>query len=77
MGDRATNRSRHGLGGAFAEKRTPAGLVRATNSSSQDSHTWRLPVNASGASVHHQWNSAPPSPQSRRFHSRMVEVTWP
>jgi hypothetical protein len=23
-----------------------------------------------GSSVHHQWNSPPPSPQSRRFHSR-------
>ena len=23
-----------------------------------------------GDSVHHQWNSSPPSPQSRRFHSR-------
>ena len=24
------------------------------------------------SSVHHQWNSSPPSPQSRRFHSRSV-----
>ena len=27
--------------------------------------------------MHHQWNSSPPSPQSRRFHSRTVDVTWP
>ena len=30
--------------------------------------------NARGSSVHHQWNSSPPSPQSRRFHSRSVYV---
>ena len=36
-----------------------------------------VPTKASSLSVHHQWNSAPPSPQSRRFHSRSVDVTWP
>ena len=40
-------------------------------------NTASRPTKASGASVHHQWNSWPPSPQSRRFHSRSVEVTWP
>ena len=34
-------------------------------------------MNASGDSVHHQWNSVPPAPQSRRFHSRTVDVTYP
>jgi hypothetical protein len=37
----------------------------------------RSPTNASGDSVHHQWKSAPPSPQSRRFHSRSRDVRWP
>ena len=37
----------------------------------------RSPTNASGDSVHHQWKSSPPSPQSRRFHSRSRDVTWP
>lgn len=36
-----------------------------------------VPTNASGLSVHHQWNSSPASPQSRRFHSRTKEITCP
>ncbi len=40
-------------------------------------HRSLSPRRPRGESVHHQWNSSPPSPQSRRFHSRTVDVTWP
>ena len=49
----------------------------STMSSREVRYTGSAPTNASGDSVHHQWNSAPPSPQSRRFHSRSRDVTWP
>ena len=42
-----------------------------------ESTTRVLPTNAAGDSVHHQWKSAPPGPQSRRSHCEILVMTWP